>query len=175
MENEIIQLLRNQDDQGLDLFMERYSGLIYYILGGILQDLEEIEECINDIYMKIWKSIDSYSIEKGKFTSWITVISRNTALNYLKKKQNQHEEIRDEFTSQYSTEDIVLKYERSDEIKEAISSLAPDEQHIFYRKYYYLQKTNQIAAELGLTERSVEGRLYRIRKKLQKKLGGDFS
>ena len=30
-----------------------------------------------------------------------------------------------------------------------------------------------IAAELGLTPRAVEGRLYRIRKGLQNKLGGD--
>ena len=41
---------------------------------------------------------------------------------------------------------------------------------MFYRKYYYCQSTAQIAAELGLTERGVEGRLYRLRQKL----GGDF-
>ena len=52
--------------------------------------------------------------------------------------------------------------------------LTSQEQHIFSRKYYYLQRTAQIAAELGMTERSVEGKLYRLRKKLQKQLGGDF-
>ena len=36
-----------------------------------------------------------------------------------------------------------------------------------YRSYV------RIAAELGATERAVEGRLYRIRKKLQKLLGGE--
>lgn len=45
---------------------------------------------------------------------------------------------------------------------------------LFYRKYYYLQSTARIAAELGLTPRAVEGRLYRIRKGLQNKLGGDL-
>ena len=42
-----------------------------------------------------------------------------------------------------------------------------------YRKYYYRQSTAQIAAELGTTERAVEGRLYRIKKALRKALGGD--
>ena len=46
---------------------------------------------------------------------------------------------------------------------------------LFYRKYYYLQPTKQIAAELGMTERAVEGRLYRLRKKLQKELGGEMN
>ena len=34
-------------------------------------------------------------------------------------------------------------------------------------------KGGQIAAELGTTERAVEGRLYRIKKALRKALGGD--
>ncbi|MFR0796033.1 MAG: sigma factor-like helix-turn-helix DNA-binding protein [Oscillospiraceae bacterium] len=44
---------------------------------------------------------------------------------------------------------------------------------MFYRKYYYLQSTAQIAAELGMTERAVEGRLYRLKKRLRTMLGGD--
>lgn len=36
-----------------------------------------------------------------------------------------------------------------------------------------MQSTEQIAAELGLTPRAVEGRLYRIRERLRKQLGGD--
>lgn len=43
----------------------------------------------------------------------------------------------------------------------------------FYRKYYYLQSTAQIARELGMTERAVEGKLYRLKKKLRNLLGGD--
>ena len=46
---------------------------------------------------------------------------------------------------------------------------------LFYRKYYYRQPTAQIAAELGATERSVEGRLYRIRQKLKELLKGEMS
>lgn len=175
MENEIISLLREKKDSGLDLFIKNYSGLIYYIVRNILDNEEEREECLNDIYVKVWDHIDNYEKEKSKFTSWITVISRNTALNYLKKSQREEEEIQEDLVSQYSTEKSVLENERSRELRQAISTLTPEEQHIFYRKYYYLQKTAQIAAELGLTERSVEGRLYRMRKKLQENLGGDFS
>ena len=44
---------------------------------------------------------------------------------------------------------------------------------MFYRKYYYLPSTAQIALELGLTERAVEGRLYRLKRQLRKLPGGD--
>ena len=48
------------------------------------------------------------------------------------------------------------------------------DRNLFYRKYYYLQSTAQMAAELGLTERGVEGRLHRLRKRLRKELGGEL-
>ena len=38
---------------------------------------------------------------------------------------------------------------------------------------YYMQPTAQIAAELGMTERAVEGKLYRLKKQLRKMLGGE--
>lgn len=140
-----------------------------------MENPEDTEECVSDIYIKIWNSIESYSLQKGKFTTWLTVVARNTALNYLKYKQHRnHEELKEDAAGTSSLEEEVLRRERAEELKQAIATLSLEEQHLFYRKYYYLQKTAQIAAELGMTERSVEGKLYRLRKKLQQKLGGDF-
>lgn len=174
MNDNIVELIRSQQDEGLRLLQQQYSGLMHYIVGSILQNQNDIEECISDICIKVWYSIESYSPEKGKFSTWLTVISRNAALNYLKRKQEEHEELKEETADTLSLEDDVLRRERAEELKHAISTLSLEEQHIFYRKYYYLQQTAQIAAELGMTERSVEGKLYRLRKKLQKKLRGDF-
>lgn len=36
-----------------------------------------------------------------------------------------------------------------------------------------MQSTAQIAAELGMTERAVEGKLYRLKKGLREQLGGE--
>ena len=54
------------------------------------------------------------------------------------------------------------------------AELTAGEQLLFYRKYYYMQPTAQIAAELGITERAAEGRLYRIKQKLRRLLGGEL-
>ena len=67
----------------------------------------------------------------------------------------------------------LLRQERANELSRALSSLSRRDYLLFYRKYYYRQSTAQIAAELGTTERAVEGRLYRIKKALRKALGGD--
>ena len=42
-----------------------------------------------------------------------------------------------------------------------------------YANGYDVQIAKYIAAELGMTERAVEGRLYRLKKQLRKMLGGE--
>ena len=69
---------------------------------------------------------------------------------------------------------VYIEVEDGERLERALASLSSRDRALFYRKYYYLQSTARIAAELGLTPRAVEGRLYRIRKGLQNKLGGDL-
>ena len=69
-------------------------------------------------------------------------------------------------------EERLLEEERRAELSRALSELTAGEQLLFYRKYYYRQPTEQIAAELGMTTRAVEGRLYRLKRRLREKLEG---
>ena len=66
-----------------------------------------------------------------------------------------------------------MQQERRQALERALTALPQRDRLLFYRKYYYRQSTAQIAAELGTTERAVEGRLYRIKKALREQLGGD--
>ena len=59
-------------------------------------------------------------------------------------------------------------------MKRAISGLSDKDRILFYRKYYYRQSTAQIASEMGMTERAVEGKLYRLKIQLRKRLGGEW-
>jgi len=71
-----------------------------------------------------------------------------------------------------SPEEQVLRAEQKAILAKALDTLPHGDRILFYRKYYYLQSTAQIASELGMTERAVEGRLYRLKQKLRKKLEG---
>ena len=71
-------------------------------------------------------------------------------------------------------EQSVLQKEKNRNILRALSRLPKKERELFYRKYYYLQTTAQIARESGCTERAVEGRLYRLKKRLRRELKEDI-
>ena len=67
----------------------------------------------------------------------------------------------------------MVQQEQQEALRRVLQALSSKERMLFYRKYYYLQSTAQIAAELGMTERAVEGKLYRLKRQLRKMLGGE--
>lgn len=164
------------DENTAKEFLHKYTPLIIYVITPILKNEQDRDDCVSEVIFKAWKNIETYDSSKGNFTGWLTAISRNTALNY--KKKIIHTENIDDFQNtlvspEPTPEEVIISNENKKLILRAIDTLPSKDRNLFYRKYYYLQSTSQIAREMGLTERAVEGRLHRAKKRLQKLLGGD--
>ena len=154
--------------------LQQYGPLMRYIIAPILSDSRDREECLQDAAMKAWNQLDQYDANRGSFTTWLTVITRNTALNYARRKSPETEALPEQMEAPDSNpESILLARERKQALQRVLMALSISDRTLFYRKYYYRQSTAQIAAETGLTLRAVEGRLYRVKQKLRKELGGE--
>lgn len=176
MDKEIIKLIKSRDERGIKELLLHYSPLIKYIISPILQNSSDREECLSEISMKVWDKIELYDERKGSFNGWLTAIARNTALNKAKqiKAVISTDDLHSETISpEPGPEERLIKQEQEKALQNALNKLSRKERELFYRKYYYLQSTAQIARELSVTERAVEGKLYRIKRKLRRELGGE--
>ena len=174
-ENTVERLLLEKNEQGMDALLLHYGPLMRYIIAPILQNPQDREDCLSEVSMRVWEKIGQFDGEKGSFHAWLTAITRNTALNHARKGSGCSAEELSESTPspELSPEEALLKKERQEALKTALNRLSYKDRLLFYRKYYYRQSTAQIAAELGMTERAVEGKLYRVKKQLRKSLGGE--
>jgi len=174
-ENTVEWLLLEKNEQGMDALLLHYGPLMRYIIAPILQNPQDREDCLSEVSMRVWEKIGQFDGEKGSFRAWLTAITRNTALNHARKASGSSTEELSESTPspEPSPEEALLKKERQEALSAALNRLSYKDRLLFYRKYYYRQSTAQIAAELGMTERAVEGKLYRVKKQLRKSLGGE--
>lgn len=174
-ENTVERLLLEKNEQGMDALLLHYGPLMRYIIAPILQNPQDREDCLSEVSMRVWEKIGQFDGEKGSFHAWLTAITRNTALNHARRASGSSAEELSESTPspEPTPEEALLKKERQEALKTALSRLSYKDRLLFYRKYYYRQSTAQIAAELGMTERAVEGKLYRVKKQLRKSLGGE--
>ena len=175
-ETDIIELLLRQDPRGAEMLLSHYGPLMQYIIKPIVSNEQDREECLSEAVMRILEKVHLYDDERGSWTAWITSVTRSVALNKLRSLKAPYEEVEvtaDTPSLEPTPEEQLLQRERQNELRNAVAQLSQKDRLIFYRKYYYLQTTAQIASEIGMTERAIEGRLYRIKKRLRKLLGGD--
>ena len=172
---DLINNLLNRADGSLDQLKLHYGPLIRYVITPILSDERDREEVFSDILIRVWDRIDQFDPKNGSWTNWLSTIARNAAIDRVRRNPPVSAELTETIPAPNSNpEQELLKKERQRELYAALSALEHSEKALFYRKYYYRQSTAQIASEYGTTERAIEGRLYRIKRKLRKRLGGDF-
>lgn len=172
---ELIEALRNHSDGALDQLKLHYGPLIRYVITPILSDTRDREEVFSDVLIRVWDRIGLFDPNTGSWTSWLSAIARNAAIDRCRKNPPASAELTEAIPAPNSDpEQEILRKERQQALHNALRYLDTSEKALFFRKYYYRQSTAQIAAEYGTTERAIEGRLYRIKRKLRKVLGGEI-
>lgn len=174
-EAQIIELIRARDERGARELLTYYGPLLRYIVSPILHREQDREECVIEIALLVWDKINAFDPARGGWRAWLTAIARNAALSRARgKRQGSDQELTPDIPSPEPTpEQELLLRERRRALLEALKRMSARDVELFYRKYYYMQPLSQIAAELGMTERAAEGRLYRLKKRLREELGGD--
>lgn len=174
-EQDMIALLQQHDERGMDALLH-CGPLMRYIIAPIVPNALDREECLSEASLRVWNKIAQFDAARGSWSAWLTAVTRNTALNF-QRSAARHGDAQtlpeDAPSPEASPEEALLQAERRAALHDALARLGQSDRALFYRKYYYLQSTAQIAAELGMTERAVEGRLYRLKKRLRTMLGGD--
>lgn len=172
---ELINDLIKRTDGSLDQLKLHYGPLIRYVIAPILPDSRDREEVFSDTLIRVWDRVDQFDPNHGCWTNWLSAIARNAAIDRARRNPPTGAEPTETIPAPNSDpEQALLRKERQQALHTALNSLESSDKALFYRKYYYRQSTAQIAAEYGTTERAIEGRLYRIKRKLRKILGGDF-
>ncbi|MCD7735497.1 MAG: sigma-70 family RNA polymerase sigma factor [Lachnospiraceae bacterium] len=179
MDEDIVELLRDRDQKSVELIAERYERLIRYIAVTILRDREaDVEECMNDVYLKLWTHGAAYDYKKASFRTYLKAITRNTALNYLRKLRRLEEleglDEKDTLQSEYidytqNVEQQMIFREEVQALERVLNDLKKKDRELVLRRFYYLQSTRQIAESMSMSENAVDSRLSRLKKKIRKR------
>lgn len=166
----IIKYIKHKKQEGLNLLIDKYGGLIRGIIRKHLSGLNNYEdECINDVLLSIWDNINKFS-GQGSFKSWIGTISKFKSIDYKRKylKLNSLENIDDfSINSNANTEDRLMQKELQLEIHSILDNLTEKDKELFIKYYLKEENLSNICTDLELNSTQVYSRLSRGRKKLK--------
>lgn len=168
----LVKLLKNNPSKGLSHAIDIYGALVKTIVVRIVgyENSQDVEECISDVFVQLWKSIDNYDQNKGILKNYIISIARFVSINAIRGKKNKNELIPLEENSMeidFDVNDEVSNSINKKIIKDTIFSLPQPDKEIFIRRYYLYETVKDIALSLDLNAKAVENRLYRGKEKLK--------
>ena len=85
-QEELLVLIYKKDDKAFTYLYDMYSKSLFAVINVLVRNTEEAEDVLQDVFVKIWKNMDSYNESKGRFYTWILNIARNTSIDKLRSK-----------------------------------------------------------------------------------------
>ena len=178
----LIQRVQNPDDKSAwDDFVSYYKTFIEMVLNKSRISINESDDLVQEILLKIWKGLPNYEYrkEQAKFRTWLSVLIRNTMLNYLdklKRKNPGKVELNEEVilaVSESSIEKIIKEEWVSHltglamtTVSKAFSGQAID----VFKMSLAGKGTKEISETLGINEESVFVLRSRVKSKLKKEI-----
>ena len=180
-EKKIISAIAARDERMLAFVVQKYSKILWKIAASILinaASVQDVEECVADVFIYLWQYPEKYDSDKAKLSSWLSVVARSKAVDsyrrIARKREISMEEIVVEnlgYAENSAADEEMYSMEEAnskDKLRSCIDELDEKEKELIMRRYYYEQKPAEIAVALDMPKKQVENRLYYVRQKLRK-------
>jgi len=163
-----IRRIKAGDIRAFTGIVEKYRQTVLTIVMKIIDNKEDAEDLTQEIFIKVFKSLEQFK-EESEFSTWLYRIAYNTTLSELRKRKMYFCSIDDQLFLEKEGEDDTVEAvseEKLHYLEQALKKLAPDE--LFLVGLYYLDKQSidHISAIAQLSVSNVKVKLHRIRKKL---------
>jgi RNA polymerase sigma-70 factor (ECF subfamily) len=168
--------LKSGDSESFYYVVEKYNKLLWVVVGGILKNVgtsEDIEECISDVYVSLWKNPGSFDPQRGQFKTFLAVAAKNKALDRYRQLVKLSGSVGLDEAILSSDDDLlddIIKHEMYRDLYEAIHTLDEPNKEILMRRLFFNEKPSGIADSMFLPVKEVENRLYQSKQKLRKLL-----
>lgn len=166
-----ISKLRRHNEKALEFVVQEYGGqvkaAVYRNLSGMP---EEIEECMDDVFLDVWNNIDRFDESKGSFRSWITAIARFRSIDYLRRySRRRSEEDISEYENKLANDNMleIINEDISDSMEKLLGGLSDEDRDIILRYYWDDENVEKIADDYGVSSSSIYSRMSRARRRLK--------
>lgn len=90
-EQELVTLLKSRDNKAFGYLYDNYSAALFSIIVQILVDAELANDVLQEVFINIWRKIESYDQAKGRLFTWMLNIARNASIDTLRSKTYQND------------------------------------------------------------------------------------
>ena len=166
-DKELIENLREKNQYAFIEVVEQYKNKIASMCYSFTEDYGEAEDLSQEVFISLFKSINNFR-EECSLSTYIYKITTSKCMDYKKKKSIKG--FLKGLISTYPENYSGITIDDKAYIRQCINLLSKDIKTCIILYYYVGFSFKEIVEILSITERAVEGKIYRGKQKIKEKM-----
>ncbi len=173
----------NGDRTAFRRLHRRFEMILHTTIFKVLNNHEDTEDVLQEVFALIWKKARLYDGSKGKPLTWANTMARNRAIDRYRSKQRRsqlgeryesHVSVIED-SSSANTEAEVQLNETSEVLRAAVYELTPEQRQSIELTYFGGLTQREVAEQIGQEVGTVKARIRRGIQRLEKKVRTELS
>ena len=163
-----------------------YNRRIYNLCYRFTNSPDDAEDLTQEVFIRVYRTLGSYNVEKGAFNTWLTTLARNLLVDHFRRSKQDRitdsmdagsgdEEDAPALSSQVADrspapDDRLASKETQQMVRAALARLSPDLREAVILRDLQDMDYKEIAQVLRVPEGTVKSRINRGRMELARLL-----
>jgi RNA polymerase sigma-70 factor (ECF subfamily) len=153
-------MLKQHQESAFNYLYDHYSASLYSVILNIVPDKELANDVLQEVFLKIWRQIDTYDTTKGRLFTWMLNVARNASIDIVRSKNFQNSQQNRELTESVyeaggSTETDIDKIG----LRKIVHKLKEDYKVLIELSYFQGYTQDEISKMLSIPLGTVKTRL----------------
>jgi len=165
------------DQLAWEAIVRQYRRKVFNVAYKFVGKHDEAEDLTQDIFLKIFKSLETFD-RRANFQTWLISVSRNLCIDHYRSMRREHDAVTHDvdvvtLAQPSSVDSPQLQLERRDRVallRAALDKLAPSLRMAVMLRDIQELSYQEIAERLGVPEGTVKSRINRGRTELARQI-----
>jgi RNA polymerase sigma-70 factor (ECF subfamily) len=174
-EGELVALLKEKDNKAFGYLYDNYSVALYGIIHQIINDNELASDILQEVFLNIWRRIETYDSSKGRLFTWMLNIARNASIDTLRSKNYQNSRKNQELPDDVNNISSGLQFIQTNidniGLRKILDKLKPEHRILIDLAYFKGYTHEEIAkienVPLGTVKTRIRNALLQLREYLR--------
>ncbi|HKF14501.1 MAG TPA: sigma-70 family RNA polymerase sigma factor [Gaiellaceae bacterium] len=161
-DEELLEAIGAGDEAALGALYDRFGRVAYGVALRILRDQALAEDAVQEAFLAIWRSADSYRRERAKPSTWILTLVHRRAVDLVRREDRRRGDGLAETPQALAAavpEEALLR-ERRVAVQSALQALPGEQRQALELAYYGGYTQSELSAHLGVPLGTVKSRMF---------------
>lgn len=164
-------LQQNKNQKTFKKIYDLSNVQLFGVILRILKKRELSENCLQEVYVKIWNKTETYEYKKASAMTWMLTIARNHALDYIRKRELP---IQDDFELSFISDeqlhflDAMEQQQRQQQLNACLQQIKPEVMEILLMSYFKGLTYKNIAKITKIPLNTIKTKVRRVMPVLRK-------